>query len=66
MANITFKMKDGTKREFRHEGRPGGSYTKRLSFDGEFAIVTDEYYRRTCIPAAEIAEIIEEPDRGYW
>jgi hypothetical protein len=66
MSNITFKMKDGTKREFRHEGRAGGSYTKRLTFEGEFAIVTDEYYKRTAIPAAMIAEVIEEPDRGTW
>lgn len=65
MASITLKMKDGTVKRFPHEGRPGGSYTKRLTFDGAFAIITDEYYKRTCIPAEDIAEIIEEPER-HW
>jgi len=36
-------MTDGTVREFKHLGRPGGSYTVRLTFEGEFAIVTDEW-----------------------
>jgi hypothetical protein len=31
VSDIIFKMKDGTTREFTHEGRPGGSYTKRLA-----------------------------------
>lgn len=63
MSNITFKMKDGTVREFKHEDRPGGSYTKRLTAEGAFAVVTDEYYRKTFIPAADIAEIIDRPTR---
>lgn len=62
MANITVKMKDGTTREFRHEGRPGGSYTKRLTCEGAFAVITDEYHKRTLIPAVDIAEIVEEPE----
>lgn len=56
---IEFKMKDGTTREFRHRGRPGGSYTIRLTLEGAFAVVTDEYGKRTAIPAADIAEINE-------
>lgn len=63
MSNITFTMKDGSKREFKHEGRPGGSYTKRLTFEGAFAVVTDEYYNRTAIPSADIKEISEAPER---
>jgi hypothetical protein len=63
MPSITIKMKDGTKREFPHKGRPGGSWTKRLAFDGAFAIITDEYEARTAIPAADIAEITETPNR---
>jgi hypothetical protein len=57
-------MKNGTKRYFPHEGRAGGSYTKSLSLEGAFAVVTDEYYRKTVIPAADIEEIIEEPTYG--
>lgn len=65
MSDITFKMKDGTTREFKHEGRPGGSYTKRLKLENGFAIVEDEYSRRTIIPAADIAEIIDDPGRSF-
>jgi hypothetical protein len=56
-------MKDGTKREFLHEGRSGGSYTKRLTLENGFAVITDEYYARTVIPANDIAEIKEYPER---
>lgn len=62
---ISFKMKDGSNREFRHRGRPGGSYTVRLTFEGAFAVVTDEYGNRTCIPASDIAEIKDDPGRRY-
>lgn len=63
MSNITIKMKDGTVREFPHEGRAGGSYSKRLTYEGVFAVVRDEYDMKTAIPAADIAEIIERPVR---
>lgn len=65
MANITVKMKDGKVREFRHEGRSGGSYTKSVKYEGAFVIIEDEYYKRTAIPAADIAEVIETPHRNY-
>ena len=61
MANITVKMKDGTERKFMHEGRAGGSYSKRLSYAGAFAVIEDEYGNKTSIPAADIAEIEERP-----
>lgn len=55
--NITVQMKDGTSREFKHEGRAGGSYTKTIKYEGAFAIITDEYHNTTAIPASDIAEI---------
>lgn len=66
MANITIKMKDGTVREFRHEGRAGGSYSKRLYYETGFVVVEDEWQTRTAIPAADIAEVIETPHRYGW
>lgn len=63
MSNVTVKMKDGTTREFKHVGRAGGSYTVELKFEGAFAVIEDEYQTRTAIPAADIAEIIEQPIR---
>lgn len=65
--NITVKMKDGTVRDFPHEGRAGGScYTKSIKYEGAFAIVEDEWGKRTAIPAEDIAEIVEAPHRGSW
>lgn len=63
MSSIKVKMVDGSIREFRHEGRPGGSYTKRLSFEPGFVVITDEWYARTCIPERLVAEVTEEPTR---
>ena len=64
-ALITFKLKDGSTKEFRHHGRAGGSYTIRLTFEAAFAVVTDEWGNRTCIPAADIVEINDDPGRRY-
>lgn len=66
MANITVKMKDGTVKEFKHEGRAGGSYTKTLKYDGAFAVITDEWGGATAIPAADIQEIRTKPHYGGW
>jgi hypothetical protein len=63
MPSITVKMKDGTKKEFPHKGRSGGSYTKRLFYQGVFAVIEDEYGEKISIPAADIQEIIETPER---
>ena len=48
--DIKIFFKDGTNREFLHEGRPGGSYTKSIRYEDGMAIVTDEYYNETAFP----------------
>ena len=63
MANIKIVMKSGEIRDFPHEGRPGGSYTKTIRYEGGFAIVTDEWERETAIPSADIAEVRTVPHR---
>jgi hypothetical protein len=60
MANITVKMKNGTIKRFPHEGRAGGSYTKRVKYEGSFAIIIDEWEGETAIPVADIEEVIVE------
>lgn len=65
MSSITIKMKDGTVREFPHQGRAGGSYTKRIRYEGAFAIVKDEWDNETAIPASDIASI-ETRERPSW
>jgi hypothetical protein len=57
MANIIVSMKDGTVKEYLHKGRPGGSYTKTIRYEGEFAIIKDEYGGEIAIPAKDIKEI---------
>lgn len=62
MASIYIKMKNGSTKEFKHEGRAGGSYTKRIKYEGAFAIVVDEWDNETAIPVEMIEEIkVERP-----
>lgn len=61
--NVTIEFKDGTKRDFLHEGRPGGSYTKHVHYEGAFVIVEDEYGTREAFPAADVKRVIERPHR---
>ena len=60
MSNVTIKLRDGTIRSFKHEGRSGGSYTKTISYEPGFVVVTDEYRKRTAIPTDLVAEVIVE------
>lgn len=62
MASITIIMRDGTKKEFKHADRPGGSYTKSVRYEGNMVIITDEYYRETAIPMDLIAEVKTDTD----
>lgn len=55
--SIVIHMKDGTKKEFPHIGRDGGSYTKSIRYEGGFAIITDEYYNEVAIPSHDIEKI---------
>ena len=66
MPDIEIRFRDGSLRQFKHQGRPGGSYTKTLTFDGEFVIVTDEWGVRTVFSASDITEIVERPHGPVW
>jgi hypothetical protein len=57
MSEVFITMKDGTKREFRYQGRCGGSYTNSVKYEGAFAIIKDEWDTETALPAEDIAEI---------
>lgn len=61
--NIKIHMKDGTVKDFPHEGRAGGSYTKSLRYEPGFVVITDEWYKETVIPSDAIAEIKTWPSR---
>ena len=56
-TSVTVHMKDGTKREFPHSGRAGGSYTKSVRYEGQFAIVRDEWDDETAFPMDVIERV---------
>jgi hypothetical protein len=58
-------MKDGRTHDFPHEGRAGGSYTKRVIYEGCFVIVEDEWRKRVAFPADAIERVEETPDRSW-
>ena len=66
MSTITIKLKDGTTRIFHDVGRAGGSYSVTVSFEGSFVIVQDEWGKRTVFPAADVAEVVDNPERPGW
>ena len=61
MPSIQIKFKDGTVKDFPHKGRAGGSYTKTVRYEGEWAIVTDEYGQENAFPSSLIEEVISYP-----
>lgn len=63
MSNIKIKMRDGTVKEFSHQGRAGGSYTKRLKYEGGMVVITDEWGKKIAIPMDLVEEVVEEPTR---
>ena len=65
MSNITIEFKTGEIKHFPHTGRAGGSYTKHLYYEGAFVIVEDEWGTRTAFPAADIAQVREDPNRMF-
>lgn len=65
MSDITIQMRDGTTREFRDTPRAGGSYEKKIRYEGQMAIVTDEWYEETAIPIDLILEV-KVASRGGW
>lgn len=55
--NIYIDMKDGTRKDFLHKGRPGGSWTNSIKYVEGFAIITDEWDTEIAIPTEDIKEI---------
>lgn len=63
MASIKVKLKNGEIRDFPHVGRTGGSYTKKIRYEGGFAIIEDEWGKEIAIPSENIEEIEVTPTR---
>lgn len=58
MDSIKITMKDGTVKNFEPAYRSGGSYSKKLTYEGVFVVIEDEYGNITAIPATDI-QLIE-------
>ena len=58
---IKVTMKNGDKEEFRPQGRPGGSWTNSIRYEGGFAIITDEWGKETALPSGNIKSIVVTP-----
>lgn len=54
---IHFREVGRVKEEFRHEGRAGGSYTKRCKLEEGWCIVIDEWGKQVAFPADIIAKV---------
>lgn len=57
VISITVEMLDGTKREFPHQTRAGGSYSNKLMFEVGFVVIEDPWGSRTCIPERLVKEV---------
>lgn len=67
MTNITITFRDGAKKDFKHEGRAGGSYSKSGQYVEGWFVVTDEYSRQTAYPADTIEKVEIDPElRARW
>jgi hypothetical protein len=65
MSDIKIFFKDGSIREFKHEGRAGGSYSKHIKYEEAFVVIEDEWGTKTAFPALDIREIVEIPERRW-
>lgn len=54
-------FKDGSRKNFPDEQRPGGSYSNSVRYEGNFAIVKDVWDREFAYPAEDIKAIETRP-----
>jgi hypothetical protein len=66
MQTIIVHLKNNKTETFEHQVRPGGSYSLQLRYEGEFAIVVDEWGKETVFPAANIEKIETVPSYSGW
>jgi hypothetical protein len=65
MKKISIEMKNGKVNEFNHRGRAGGSYTISIRYEGDFAIVKDEWGNETAFPSQDIEKVETEQFRSW-
>lgn len=63
MSDVTILFRDGTRQEFREQGRPGGSYSNHVEYVPGFVIVTDEWGEMTSFPTDLIQSVLTKSCR---
>lgn len=66
MSAILITFKDGTRREFPHEFRPGGSWTTSLRAEVGFVVVKDVWGKEFWFPTEDIKEATSTPEPRGW
>lgn len=66
MATIEITLKSGKVVAFKEVGRPGGSYSNSVRYEGSFVIVRDEWGEETAFPASDVEKVVNTPERGRW
>jgi len=56
-TSIKVYLKNGDVKEFPHEGRAGGSYTKEIKYEGSFVIIKDEWGKTVTYSAYDIEKV---------
>ena len=64
--SIIIHKRDGSKVEFKHRGRAGGSYTIHIKYEAGFAIVIDEYENQTVFPESVIDHVDVKAGYSGW
>lgn len=63
MSSVKIFLKSGEVKDFPHEGRAGGSWTKAVRYEGAFVIVKDEWGNETAYPVNEVEHVETYPEQ---
>lgn len=63
MSNVTIHFRDGKTEKIKDTGRPGGSYSVQVVYEGGVVTVIDCYGFRTSWPLDLVEKVEERPLR---
>lgn len=62
MRNITIYLRDGSKQEFVHKPRAGGSWTLEVDYRPGVVVVIDEWQKEEAFPIDLVSRVVVYPD----
>lgn len=60
---VIIHFRDGSRKDFPHEPRPGGSYTNKVRYEGGMVIVTNAWDREFAYPMDMVKSVETTPTR---